>query len=238
MKLSLPIFRLKRTAKTLSRDTDIPLHKALDQVARSEGFRSWSQLAAKCTTKPAAKQLLNAFAPGDLVLLAARPEHGKTMLSLDLLSQAAAISCPAHFFTLEYNDEAATRALNSRNAKGVVLDTSNDICADHIITVLNGIKGAVAAIDYMQLLDQKRSHPPLADQMAVLKLFALDTGAILIFTAQIDRSFDQKNRPMPEVQDLRLPNPVNLGIIDKICFLHSGQLQLANPSMPSSITGC
>ena len=40
MKLSAPIFRLKRQARLLSREAQIPLHQALDQVAREEGFEA------------------------------------------------------------------------------------------------------------------------------------------------------------------------------------------------------
>ncbi|RMB04577.1 hypothetical protein [Eilatimonas milleporae] len=39
MKLSAPVFRLKRRARTLAREEKIPLHQALDRLARREGFR-------------------------------------------------------------------------------------------------------------------------------------------------------------------------------------------------------
>ena len=38
MKLSAPIYRLKRLAKILSRDEGLPLHEALDRIAAQEGF--------------------------------------------------------------------------------------------------------------------------------------------------------------------------------------------------------
>lgn len=38
MKLSAPIYHLKRKAKRLSREAGIPLHDALDRVAATEGF--------------------------------------------------------------------------------------------------------------------------------------------------------------------------------------------------------
>ena len=46
MKLSAPIYQLKRNAKRLSREEKIPLHEALDRVAAQEGFGGWSLLAA------------------------------------------------------------------------------------------------------------------------------------------------------------------------------------------------
>src|SRR5579862_7868029 len=39
MKLSAPIYHLKRKARLLSREKKIPLHEALDRIAIEEGFR-------------------------------------------------------------------------------------------------------------------------------------------------------------------------------------------------------
>jgi len=56
MKLSAPIYRLKRKAKLLSRDEKIPLHAALDRIASKKASPGWSLLAAKRTaTAPAGK---------------------------------------------------------------------------------------------------------------------------------------------------------------------------------------
>ena len=45
MKLSAPLYYLKRKAKLLSRAENIPLHAALDRIARQVGF--W-QLEPAC----------------------------------------------------------------------------------------------------------------------------------------------------------------------------------------------
>ncbi|TGR60188.1 DNA helicase, partial [Mesorhizobium sp. M2D.F.Ca.ET.223.01.1.1] len=47
MRLSAPVYYLKRQARLLSRGENVPLHQALDRVAAREGFGSWSLLAAK-----------------------------------------------------------------------------------------------------------------------------------------------------------------------------------------------
>jgi hypothetical protein len=47
MRLSAPIYRLKQKAKLLKREAGIPLNQALDRVAESEGFQSWSLLVAR-----------------------------------------------------------------------------------------------------------------------------------------------------------------------------------------------
>ena len=44
MRFSAPIFKLKRQAKLLARDRNIPLYQALDKPAVAEGYRIWSHL--------------------------------------------------------------------------------------------------------------------------------------------------------------------------------------------------
>ncbi len=88
MKLSAPVYRLKRNAGLLSRNKHIPLHQALDRVARQEGYESWSLLAAKLSAETPAARLFIQLAPGDLLLIGARPGHGKTLLSLELALEA------------------------------------------------------------------------------------------------------------------------------------------------------
>lgn len=88
MKLSAPPHRLKQRARTLSREQGIPLNKALNRIAQEEGFRSWSLLAARTSGLPSARDLLAQLSPGDLVLLAARPGQGKTMMGLELIAEA------------------------------------------------------------------------------------------------------------------------------------------------------
>ena len=47
MKLSAPVFQLKRRAKLMARAGNMPLNEALDQIAREEGFTRWSLLSAR-----------------------------------------------------------------------------------------------------------------------------------------------------------------------------------------------
>lgn len=172
MRLSAPIFRLKRAAKLLSREARIPLHDALDRIARSEGFNSWSHLSAAASHRTPVEMLYQSLAPGDVVLLGARPGHGKTLLALELLDEAIKEGRRGFFFTLEFseNDVAdCIRAFNFDEAlfRRLVVDTSDDIDADYMIARLAGsAAGALIVIDYLQLLDQKRTKPALAEQMA------------------------------------------------------------------------
>lgn len=56
MKLSAPIYILKRRAKLLSRQTRMPLSRALNKIAKDEGHENWSQLVAfNSTSNPKMK---------------------------------------------------------------------------------------------------------------------------------------------------------------------------------------
>ena len=104
MKLSAPLYHLKRKAKLLSRAENIPLHAALDRIARQQGFGGWSLLAAKAPASAPAEKLFARLAPGDLVLVGARPGQGKTLMSLELAVQAMRSGSRSIFFTLEYTE--------------------------------------------------------------------------------------------------------------------------------------
>jgi replicative DNA helicase len=233
MRLSIPVFRLKRQAKLLAREKDIPLSAALNQIAGHEGFRSWSHLAAAMSRERPAGSLLSQFNPGDLVLLGARPGHGKTLLGLELIVEAIRQGRAGFFFTLEYHDADVLHGLRSLgvNPKTIgtsfTLDTSDDICADHVIARLRqGPKDAIAVIDYLQLLDQRRQNPELADQIGALSAYAKASGSIIVVLSQIDRSFDLRGKQLPELSDVRLPNPLALTLFTKTCFMHDGEVRL------------
>ena len=233
MKLSAPVFRLKRRARTLARERKIPLHQALDRLARREGFRSWGHLSASASGNSPATEMLARLDPGDLVLLGARPGHGKTLLGLDLAAAAARSGRSAFVFTLEDTEADICDRLQSLGLsqnlirQSLTLDTSDDICAGYIVDRLERAPGDVfAVIDYLQLLDQIRRHPELAVQVMQLKAFADSTGAIIVTLSQIGRSFKAGGKPLPELSDIRLPNPVDLSLFTRTCFMHDGKIRL------------
>ncbi len=217
MALSLPIHRLKRAARDRARAQSIPLHAALDDVAKTQGFASWSLLAARTGQPYSDPQRLHAsLMPGDMVLIAARPRQGKTALATTLALAAIAAGKPAHIFSLD--DTPATIAHRiadspeplNKGADRLVIDCSDAICADYIKARLPAAaSGALVVIDYLQVLDQKRTNPPLQDQLESLGRFARERGAIFVFICQIDRSYDPAQSPLPAPQDIRLPNPLD-----------------------------
>lgn len=231
MQFSAPIYRLKHQAKLLSCEQHIPLHAALDHIAAQEGFSSWSLLAAKAATiKPAAK-LFARLAPGDMVLVGARPGQGKTLLSLELAVESMKAGQRGAFFTLEYTQkevDACFRAIGVERAtfaESFQFDSSDAISADYIIKKLDGApRGTLAVIDYLQLLDQQREKPPLKVQVGALAAFARERGLIFVFLSQIDRAYDPLVKACPDVEDVRLPNPLDLKLFTKTCFLNDGKV--------------
>jgi len=230
MRLSAPIYQLKRRARLLSRRENIPLHDAQDRIARAEGLASWSLLASRVARVTPASELLAGLAEGDMLLIGARPGQGKTVLGLQLLLDALREGRRAVFFTLEYTErQAAERFEALAPALGRVPEivTSEEISAGFITRHLAGApRGTVAVVDYLQILDQQRSKPALAEQMAVLQGFARGTGVILGFISQIDRAFDPDRAAVPGLGDLRLPNPIPAGLFSKACFLHGGEVRV------------
>lgn len=232
MTLSAPIHRLKRKARLLSRSERIPLHAALDRIATDEGYRSWSLLVAKQPMAMPVDALLRQLNPGDLVLMAGRPGHGKTLASLALLAEAMRAGRRGVFFTLEYTPADVAGRLH---ALGIVpdefadlfdCDCSDAISADYLVAALAAApRGTVAVIDYLQLLDQRRDTPELALQVKTLRVFARERGLTLVFISQVDRSYEASGKLFPEIADVRLPNPLDLALFDKACFLNRGQLR-------------
>jgi len=233
MQLSAPIYVLKRKAKLLARRTDIALHLALDKVAIEEGCQSWSHLVSSTTHESPAPEVLSQLEPGDLVLIGARPGQGKTLLGLHLAAIASRIGRRGFFFTLDYHERDVANRLStigvdpSSSDSHVVIDTSDEVSADHIISRFRAERQpALIVVDYLQLLDQKRTNPSLDDQMKRLQRYVIDSGAICAVISQIDRSFDLSGKSLPGISDVRLPNPLDLSIFRKFFFLHDGKIQV------------
>lgn len=232
MRLSAPVHQLKRKARLLSRTDNIPLHAALDRIAAQEGFVAWSLLVARVSSATPVAKLFAQLSAGDLVLVGARPGQGKTLMSLRLAVEAMKSSHRSVFFSLEYNEKEVLdrfRAIGAERADFDGLfefDNSDDISADYIIRKLVvAPRSTLVVIDYLQLLDQKREHPELMVQVRALQSFARDRGLIFVFISQIDRSYDPSVKPCPDLDDVRLPNPVDLGLFSKTCFLNNGDVR-------------
>lgn len=237
MELSAPIYRLKREARVLSREEHIPLHEALDRIAVREGFSRWSLLVSQLSATTPVGTMLAQLSPGDLLLLGARPGHGKTQLSLQLTVEAMKTGRQGIFFTLEYNEIDMLNLFRSIGENPANFcdqfrfDDSDAISASYIIAQLSIVpSGTIVVVDYLQLLDQKRENPELMVQVQALKAFAMKQGFIVVFISQIDRSYEKSSESCPSIKDVRLPNPLDLNLFDKTCFLHNGEITFVTQS--------
>ncbi len=233
MKLSAPIYRLKRAAKRLGRETGIAHHEALARIAAQEGFKSWSLLCAHAAVTSPSKRVFPALASGDMVLVGARPGHGKTLLCLELLVEAMNAGRTGVLFSLEYTSAELLKALRAIDVDPVQYGArfrfhdSEAISADYIIHELRRAPpGTLTVVDYLQALDQNREKPELSTQIQALKTFAQRCGQILLFIAQIDRSYDATGDAHPGIEDVRRPNPVDLSLFNKTVFLNDGDVLL------------
>jgi replicative DNA helicase len=233
MRLSAPVYHLKRAARQLSREAGIPLHEALNRVATQEGFASWSLLAAKVSASMPHEKLFAQLVQGDMVLVAARPGQGKTQLSLKLAVETMKAGGQAHFLTMDCTPLDLAECFRMIGAEPgrfddrFTFDASENISAAHIVTQLDTAPpGTLAVVDYLQLLDQKRENPPLMLQVEMLRAFAKLRGVIFVFISQISRTYDLARKPFPGPEDVRLPNPLDLSLFSKSCFLNNGEMRL------------
>ena len=236
MKLTAPIFILQQHARALSRKEKIPLHQALDRIAMREGFNAWSLLVAKAVSDKPGEKFLGQLSPGDLALIAARPGQGKTLFSLKLAVETMRQGNRAAFFTLECTRADVEQCFEIMDEKlsdftdRLLIDDSDEICADYIATQLASAPAkTLLVIDYLQLLDQKRINPSIGDQVQRLKALAQERQLMIVCLSQIDRRYDVSKQLLPGFGDLRLPNPLDIGLFTQACFLSRGRVQLAVP---------
>ncbi|WP_170976329.1 DNA helicase [Rhizobium sp. FKL33] len=236
--MTVPIFLLKRQARRLARDKDLPLHKALDAIARRQGYQAWSHLSAKLGR--AIDPDPNLFVePGELLLIGARPGHGKTLFGLGLAADAVKIGHRASIFSLEETEPALRNRLErlqrgeAARSKRLQIDPTDGLDADHIMSRLRFAQpGDVAVVDYLQLLDQNRTSPPLRDQVSHLRSLARDKRIRIAFLSQIDRRFELSGKSIPDYSDVRRLDALGAGLFDKACFLHEGKTSLV--TLPSA----
>ena len=234
MKLSAPIHVLKSQAQLLRKGQSISNTEALNLIAKREGYNSWSLLHSEHRDGfPSSYDgILEYFNPGDLVLIGARPSKGKTVFVIGLFVQAIQKKVAKNYcFSLsEIHKDIAGRMnvydenLGDKN-QFFELDYSNDISANYIInkTQKNISKGSVIVIDYLQMLDEKRANPSLEEQVGALKNYAKEKGCIVIFISQLQREVESRIDKRPIVEDVRLPNPLDLKIFNKLILLYKAK---------------
>jgi replicative DNA helicase len=231
MKLSAPIYQLKTKAKKLKKERGIQLTEALNLVAREEGFNNWSLLMSKeeQILPTHYGEILDYLNPGDVILVGARPGIGKTNFTMGLFVQGLKEKrSKSFYFSLESTFKGLVSRVNSfdesigQDDELFELNDSDEICSEYIISRAKESvsSGSVIVIDYLQLLDQKRTNPVVQDQINDLVEFAKQTGAIIICISQIDRKLENKTSKRPTLDDVRLVNPLDIKCFNKILFLY------------------
>ena len=181
-----------------------------------------------------ASSLFARLSPGDLMLLGARPRHGKTQLGLGLAVEAMKAGQQGAFFTLECSAADVIDLFKSVGedvaefSNLFKFDASDKINAEYIMAELSEMPaGTMVVIDYLQLLDQKRENQDLTTQISELKSFAAKRGLIMVFLSQIERSYVPTAGVCPSLADVRLPNPLDLTLFNKACFLSDNEIHFS-----------
>lgn len=249
MKLSAPVHELKSRAKKLKKQEQLSLYEAQNRVAQQEGATSWSLLMAKQkdVLPNSIVELLDYLNIGDLALFGSRPQLGKTRIVAGLIAAASFRGGPvSHFFTLVEREETIRERIEGHldqlgiATSQVNVDCSEGICAQLIIDKLSKfepdkMQGALVVIDYLQVLDESRQTPPLQNQIESLNLFAKASGCTIVFLAQLSREVEESATKAPDESDIRLPNPLDLGLFNKLLFLHKPAGNRSNTEVRLSI---
>lgn len=234
MKLSAPIHVLKSQAQALRKEQSISNTEALNLIAKREGYNSWSLLHSEHRDgfPTSYDGILEYFNPGDLVLIGARPSKGKTVFTMGIFVKAIQKKMAKNYcFSLsEIHKDIAGRMNVYDESLGdkdqfFELDYSDDISANYIInkTQKNISKGSIIVIDYLQMLDEKRTNPSLQEQVETLKNYAKEKGCIIIFISQLQREIESRLDKRPNVGDVRLPNPLDLKLFNKLLLLYKAK---------------
>lgn len=221
---------------------DVPTRRAAGGAAEDEaapGLAAGESVSSLDAAADAAATFYDRLHPGDLVLVGARPNQGKTLFAAGLATEALARGRHAAFFTLAFTVAQVHRCFEAigkdvgrhqdRLLGRLLVDDSDDVCAAHIVARIAGAPAhTLVVIDYLQLLDQRRDQPALAEQVAELARFARERRAIVVALAQVRRSYRPSAKPTPDLRDVRLPNPVDLSSFSKACFLEGGKVRMVD----------
>ena len=170
---------------------------------------------------------------GEIVLIAARPSHGKSAIALQMLNHITSTGMPCVFCSEEMSAQSlgkrATQSISSipqerwlamNQVVGTQIDEYFKDRADCWIIEHNrtaekvaeaickhakedGVK--VAVVDYVQLLSNSKGsrYETVTESSVVLKQAASESGVTLISLAQMSRSIEGRDKFVPKVSDLR-----------------------------------
>ena len=193
MKLSSPIFVLKRRARQISRETDLLLSQALNLVAKQEGYRSWGSLAAKYASTRTGVDVLARFEPGDFILMECRPNPTSRSQKLQFLTGMIDLKAKAWVFS-STNDHAEIKSQIQHFGQSSSADASNlnvlnidALDADKIVETLGPkVRGGVILIEDLNELTPKLPPQGVNAQLEVLRSYAQRTLSVVILSASFE----------------------------------------------------
>lgn len=171
--------------------------------------------------------------PGEFVILAARPSHGKSAVALQAVHNWTALGLTAVFVseemsaaalgkrTLQFASDIGVHNWRDRlvEVRGQLADHfdgraecyivehchSADVAAEHIRTAVKESGAKVAVIDYAQLLTSPgaKRYEQITNTSITLRQVANETGVILLALCQLNREIEKRTRFEPKLSDLR-----------------------------------
>ncbi len=179
------------------------------------------------------KSLGGGVEPGEVVILAGRPSHGKSAIALQAVHYWTGIGLPAIFISEEMSAESLgkrttqyasdiqvhnwkeriveLRAQISEHFDGreecYIVEHCNtaDVAADHIRLASKESGVRVAVIDYTQLLNApgKNRYEQITNTSICLRQVANETKVVLLALCQLNREIEKREAFIPKLSDLR-----------------------------------
>lgn len=143
--ISRTIRSLKLAAKKLSSTTNISYAQALDNIAKTEGFISWSLLSLhdKSLQIKTMQELCNQIFQAQSIMLAARPNVGKVSLAINLSLLAAKTKKPVVYISLNTSKKLIQEkfaAANSSIARSQFSNLELNLNPEETVSIRNSLK--------------------------------------------------------------------------------------------------
>ncbi len=168
---------------------------------------------------------------GEMIMIAARPSHGKSAIALQMIAQLTQDGIPCAFFS----EEMSTLMVGKRTIQFVspvpetlwasqrqvvehqvddhfgrraecqiITDchTVERVCDEVRLLAAEGIKAVV--VDYVQLLSSQGSrYETVTANSVALRKVCSETGVLMIVLAQMSRAIEGREKFIPKTSDLR-----------------------------------
>lgn len=160
--------------------------------------------------------IINGFCPGELIVLAARPQMGKSALGCQFAINMAKTELSIIYFTLEMTCKGLIeRALRQHTISelkemDIIIheraDTPEKIIA-FIRTMKQSHKVDAVFIDYLQLMNSGAKNDNRVQEISTisrkLKLAAIQENIPIIAMSQLNRQVENRDKHRPRLSDLR-----------------------------------